>query len=139
MVWVCQWLQISCSTNWATEELYQDTFFYKQNNILFGGHAQNRTGIQGFAILCVTIPPRGQVALWSSSRKQQLDFIHLHIISTSMKVENKTIKVDQELTRKMFSGLTSRIRLLINYILKKSKLCAVLAPAYSSYLKKIKY
>ena len=26
----------------------------------FGGHAQNRTGIEGFAILCVTIPPRGQ-------------------------------------------------------------------------------
>ena len=26
----------------------------------FGGHAQNRTGIKGFAILCVTIPPRGQ-------------------------------------------------------------------------------
>ena len=25
----------------------------------FGGHAQNRTGIKGFAILCVTIPPRG--------------------------------------------------------------------------------
>ncbi len=24
-----------------------------------GGHAQNRTGIEGFAILCVTIPPRG--------------------------------------------------------------------------------
>jgi len=46
-----------------------------------------------------------------------------------MKVENKTIKVDQELTRKMFSGLTSRIRLLINYILKKSKLCAALASA----------
>jgi len=41
-----------------------------------------------------------------------------------MKVDNKTIRVDQELTRKMFSGLTSRIRLLINYILKKSKLCA---------------
>ena len=27
----------------------------------FGGHAQNRTGIKGFAILCVTIPPRGQL------------------------------------------------------------------------------
>ena len=30
-----------------------------QNNQFFGGHAQNRTGIKGFAILCVTIPPRG--------------------------------------------------------------------------------
>ena len=29
-------------------------------NYFDGGHAQNRTGIQGFAILCVTIPPRGQ-------------------------------------------------------------------------------
>ena len=28
------------------------------NKRLFGGNAQNRTGIQGFAILCVTIPPR---------------------------------------------------------------------------------
>ena len=25
-----------------------------------GGHDRNRTGIQGFAVLCVTIPPRGQ-------------------------------------------------------------------------------
>ena len=25
-------------------------------NYFDGGHAQNRTGIQGFAILCVTIP-----------------------------------------------------------------------------------
>ena len=24
-----------------------------------GGHARNRTGMQGFAVLCVTIPPRG--------------------------------------------------------------------------------
>ena len=24
-----------------------------------GGHDRNRTGIQGFAVLCVTIPPRG--------------------------------------------------------------------------------
>ena len=31
-----------------------------------GGHAQNRTGIEGFAILCVTIPPRGQVGLTRS-------------------------------------------------------------------------
>ena len=28
--------------------------------LLYGGHVQNRTGIKGFAILCVTIPPRGQ-------------------------------------------------------------------------------
>ena len=55
------WLTVNCSTNWATEELDQDTFFYKQNNKNFGGHAQNRTGIEGFAILCVTIPPRGQI------------------------------------------------------------------------------
>ena len=26
-----------------------------------GGHAQNRTGIQGFAILWITILPRGQL------------------------------------------------------------------------------
>ena len=25
----------------------------------FGGLAQNRTGVQGFAVLCVTTPPRG--------------------------------------------------------------------------------
>ena len=31
-----------------------------------GGHAQNRTGIKGFAILCVTIPPRGQLGLQGS-------------------------------------------------------------------------
>ncbi len=24
-----------------------------------GGHARNRTGVQGFAVLCVTTPPRG--------------------------------------------------------------------------------
>ena len=83
------WLTVNCSTNWATEELYQDTFFYKQNNKNFGGHAQNRTGIEGFAILCVTIPPRGQVALPRSSHQVILNFIQLHIISTSMKVDNK--------------------------------------------------
>jgi hypothetical protein len=27
-----------------------------------GGLAQNRTGMQGFAVLCVTIPPRGLFA-----------------------------------------------------------------------------
>ena len=26
---------------------------------LIGGLAQNRTGVQGFAVLCVTTPPRG--------------------------------------------------------------------------------
>ena len=94
------WLTVNCSTNWATEEcnIEQRYFFLTTTQVFFGGHAQNRTGIQGFAILCVTIPPRGQVALWSSSLKQQRDFIHLKIISTSMKVDNKTIKVDQELT-----------------------------------------
>src|SRR5882757_5442715 len=25
-----------------------------------GGHARNRTGVQGFAVLCVTTPPRGR-------------------------------------------------------------------------------
>ena len=36
---------------------------YIENNatvLNFGGHAPNRTGMEGFAILCVTIPPRGQ-------------------------------------------------------------------------------
>jgi hypothetical protein len=28
-------------------------------NSRLGGLAQNRTGMQGFAVLCVTIPPRG--------------------------------------------------------------------------------
>ena len=36
-------------------------FDSKLNSFFSGGHAQNRTGIQGFAILCVTIPPRGQI------------------------------------------------------------------------------
>ena len=27
--------------------------------MIYGGHDRNRTGIQGFAVLCVTIPPRG--------------------------------------------------------------------------------
>ena len=31
------------------------------NIVNCGGHAQNRTGIKGFAILCVTIPPRGHI------------------------------------------------------------------------------
>ena len=26
----------------------------------FGGLARNRTGVQGFAVLCVTTPPRGR-------------------------------------------------------------------------------
>ena len=33
--------------------------------LAIGGHVQNRTGIKGFAILCVTIPPRGQYSLIS--------------------------------------------------------------------------
>jgi hypothetical protein len=33
----------------------------KKTTAFFGGHAQNRTGIKGFAILCVTIPPRGHI------------------------------------------------------------------------------
>ena len=90
------WLTVNCSTNWATEEcnIEQRYFFFTTTQVFFGGHAQNRTGMQGFAILCVTIPPRGQLALPRSSRSVILDFIHLHIISTSMKVDNKTIKVD---------------------------------------------
>ena len=36
----------------------QLTFFKTYLNTFFGGNARNRTGIQGFAILCVTIPPR---------------------------------------------------------------------------------
>jgi hypothetical protein len=32
-----------------------------------GGHDRNRTGIQGFAVLCVTIPPRGQIMKLISS------------------------------------------------------------------------
>ena len=36
-------------------------FFDSQlSSYFFGGHAQNRTGMEGFAILCVTIPPRGR-------------------------------------------------------------------------------
>ena len=58
--------------------------------IFFGGHAQNRTGVEGFAILCVTIPPRGQVALPRPEVQVLLDFIHLQIISTSMKRKKKT-------------------------------------------------
>jgi len=44
----------------------------------------------GFAILCVTIPPRGQVALPRPEVQALLDFIHLQIISTSMKRKEKT-------------------------------------------------
>ena len=32
-----------------------------------GGHDRNRTGIQGFAVLCVTIPPRGQIMSFITS------------------------------------------------------------------------
>ena len=39
------------------EKLFYRSFMF---SYAFGGHAQNRTGIKGFAILCVTIPPRGQ-------------------------------------------------------------------------------
>ena len=42
--------------------------------------------MKGFAILCVTIPPRGQLALRGSVLALLLDFYTLHIISTSMKV-----------------------------------------------------
>ena len=46
--------------------------------------------MEGFAILCVTIPPRGQVALRGSVLALLLDFYTLHIISTSMKVVIKS-------------------------------------------------
>ena len=38
------------------------TFFLLRsayNLLIYGGLARNRTGIEGFAVLCVTIPPRG--------------------------------------------------------------------------------
>ena len=38
-------------------------FFEVKTTLFFGGNARNRTGIQGFAILCVTIPPRCQNTL----------------------------------------------------------------------------
>ena len=48
--------------------------------------------MEGFAILCVTIPPRGQVALRGSDLALLLDFYTLHIISTSMKADNKIVQ-----------------------------------------------
>ena len=38
----------------------------KKAYIMNGGHDRNRTGIQGFAVLCVTIPPRGQTVSFIS-------------------------------------------------------------------------
>ena len=56
----------------------------------FGGHAQNRTGIKGFAILCVTIPPRGQVALRGPEVQVSLDFYTFHSYFSSMKRKQQT-------------------------------------------------
>ena len=58
----------TCDQLINSQLLYQLSYRGMKMNILFlknkttnffGGHAQNRTGIKGFAILCVTIPPRG--------------------------------------------------------------------------------
>ena len=34
-----------------------------RNSAEYGGLARNRTGVQGFAVLCVTTPPRGPVSV----------------------------------------------------------------------------
>jgi hypothetical protein len=46
--------------------------------------------MEGFAILCVTIPPRGQVGPARPSLLVLLDFIHFYINSTNMKVDIKS-------------------------------------------------
>ena len=37
----------------------KDHWIGTRKQIEIGGLARNRTGIEGFAVLCVTIPPRG--------------------------------------------------------------------------------
>src|SRR5208337_1135221 len=34
-----------------------------------GGHARNRTGVRGFAVRCVTTPPRGPLFMWYHDRR----------------------------------------------------------------------
>src|SRR6185369_12427397 len=53
--------------------------FYKQHERLKslnvgGGPSRNRTGVQGFAVLCVTTPPSGQGAgpLWRACPDRQV-------------------------------------------------------------------
>ena len=57
--------------------------------------------MEGFAILCVTIPPRGQVGPARPSLLVLLDFIHFYINSTNMKdlknMPKSISRVNQEL------------------------------------------
>ena len=38
-----------------------------RHSVAIGGLARNRTGVQGFAVLCVTTPPRGHPYVVESS------------------------------------------------------------------------
>ena len=49
-----------------------------------GGHDRNRTGIQGFAVLCVTIPPRGQLGLQGSKHWKPIVKVNQLITSIIM-------------------------------------------------------
>ena len=65
----------------------------------FGGHAQNRTGIKGFAILCVTIPPRGQIYKYNCLIQL---FVLYQIIICLYKMQNSNYnhsKIEKEIYR----------------------------------------
>ena len=53
---------IACRNGFAVERTRTRARFLYSQEKLAGGHARNRTGVRGFAIRCVTTPPRGPTA-----------------------------------------------------------------------------